>query len=238
MGNNQQKNIQDKLDLELDFLNSELRSAHDTYSLLLLLNDLHPNFIKEFGVSATFWYLVRQSLLEVTMTRLSRCLIREKNSLSLFSILTDINRSLVLFDKEHFEDRKKQIRFGISPNASWRPLDKNDLDKHILFSNEQKNPLLIKLKKWRHKRYSHIDRKVAVGDWEELKDAPLLREEILELINKAMDIINTYMLAFKSSSYSKRIHMHDDIKSSLEIIKQGILSRESQSEEWIKEATK
>ena len=84
--------------------------------------------------------------------------------------------------------------------------------------------MVKKLVIWRNNIFAHRTAANVVSQKNIADDYPLSKDDVSELLSRAMSILNRYSSLFRASSYTTQVIGHDDYLYVLETIKEKILA--------------
>ena len=169
----------------------------------------------EFNQSPTFWNLVFEGHLEVTMVRLARVYEHHDDTLNLRNWLDTIEANIDLFDRDRFRERKKENPFVESLAAVNRLPDRRELAKDIAIVSSS-DSLVKKLIIHRHNLFAHRSATFTREGRNPAREYPLSPEDLDTLTSRAVSIVNKYSGLFQAETFSDQMVGADDYRFVLE----------------------
>ena len=216
----------EELNKLLDALAKDIVDANIFFRLITGLSASIKDYPTEFAQSNTFWSLTMQALKEAYLTRLCRVFEQNCDTLNLYNLLDTIKANLHFFEEPHFRERMKDNAFVNSLAEDARIPALKELLTDIEYASIR-NPIVLKLIKWRNNFHAHIGAKVPLGKAGSLKSLRIDKDEINELLDQCFVILNRYMRLYKATSWSRQIIGHDDYLSLLKFLHLGVESYEA-----------
>lgn len=179
-------------------LTLDLVQASVYYKLHVDLRNETKEYLKEYNQSPAFWNLTFDALFEASLLRLCRVYEREKSSNTLPNLLDAIKESLYIFDENNFKERLKENPYVESLASYNRTPDLGQLNLHIDYVSEERNPIVKKLIIWRNSHVAHKSRKKVIKQSDLSDTDPLTYGDMSELIDEGMKILNYYWKKFNS----------------------------------------
>ena len=227
----------DDLSALLDALADEIITAHVTHRLYCDLVDAIPEYHDEMNKSPAFWRLTLDSLRDARILRLCRIFDQEASSLNLGNLLETIRANTHLFGAEEFKKRLKDNPHVESLAEHPRSPDMTELEANLVFARPG-NAVVKKLLLWRNNIVAHRGAKFSLGKKEILEDNPLSKEEMDDLLDKALRIFNKYSSLFRASTWSRDMIGQDDYKGCLSLIRDGVIKYKQDMERELQELKK
>jgi hypothetical protein len=209
----------------LDALAKDIVDANIYYRLFIGLIKSTSEYSDEINQSNTFWWLSLQAIKEAYLIRLCRIFEQNSNSLNLVNLLDTIQSNRRFFDQPHFRERLKDNAFIESLISNVTIPSIEELQSDIEFASD-KNPVVLKLTKWRMNVYAHTGARIALGKSDLLKENSISEEEVDQLLNQCFSISNKYMNLYKASAWSRQIVGHDDYLSLFKFLRMGLEKHE------------
>lgn len=222
-------NSSSDLNALLDALADEIITAHVTHRLYCDLVDAIPKYQDEMNHSPAFWTLTLDSLRDARILRLCRIFDQEASSLNLGNLLETIRANASLFEKDELKIGLKDNPHVESPADYPRCPNLTELEKDLAIARLG-NVAVKKLILWRNNIVAHRGAKLSLGKTEILKDNPLSKEEMDDLLDKALNIFNKYSSLFRASTWSRNMIGQDDYKACLSLIRDGIIKCKAEME--------
>ncbi len=203
----------------------DIVDANIYYRLFSGLINSTSEYSDEINQSNTFWWLSLQAIKEAYLIRLCRIFEQNSNSLNLVNLLDTIQANRRFFEEPHFRERLKDNVFieSLVENATIPSIE--ELQSDIEFASDR-NPVVLKLTKWRMNVYAHTGAKIALGKSDSLKESSITEEEFDQLLNQCFSISNKYMNLYKATAWSRQIVGHDDYLSLFKFLRLGLEKHE------------
>jgi len=215
----------------LDALSNETVTACIHFRLYSDLEAARAKYSTEFNQSWTFWSLTFQSHWDTTLFRLCKIYDQHNTSLNLRNLLDTIEANIGIFDVENFRERLKGNAFVDSLASGAKRPDLKELQKHKEAVSES-NSLVKALVFWRNNFFAHRSAKHVATKTSLTDHYTFDISGVDTLLKEAMQILNSYSVLFRASSYSTQIVGYDDYKHVLEATR-SVLKRHE--EEWTRE---
>jgi AbiU2 len=206
----------------LDELGAEIVDAHITFKLLSDLLEARREFKIVFNQSIAFWGTTFRALLNSYLSTLCRVYDGNKKGLNLRNLLETIYANRSLFGEDQFRERLRGNAFVDSLASTNRVPSCSELEEDLKLVRER-DPLVRKLLVWRNNAVAHKNAMVALGTSDILISANMSREDVEELLGRALRLFNKYSSLYRASTNSRQIIGHDDYLSLLKLAEAGIL---------------
>ena len=210
-------------------LANELVQANVYFTLRKDLIGEIREYEAEMNLSATFWALVLDSLLDTTLISLCRIYDSHNRSNSLLNLLDTVKENVKFCTKKaevspddgstdnKDEDKSDlfQDEYLVGPDVSLltkkldRVPDLEQLDRDIE-SVSRDNPLIKNLYIWRNTFLAHKDSHNIINKRDISEDYSLTLDDISNLLENGLIIINRYSELFLDLTYHEEIIRRDD----------------------------
>jgi hypothetical protein len=202
----------------LDGLSNDIVTAAIHLKLHKDLRDSITNYVREFNESNTFWQLTLNAHLQHGLHCLARAFDQQVSALSLRNWLETIRQNLQFFSVNSFRKRLSDNPFVDSLAEQARTPDLELLNEHIAACSPN-DPLVKRLIQIRNNVLGHRSAKLASQGKNPYTDFPLTFEDIDALIDRALNVYNTYNQLFRATQQSRQIVGHDDFRHILDAVR-------------------
>lgn len=196
----------------------DIIKANAYVQLIRNLREAQKDFKTEMDQTPGFWSLTAESLREASLLRLSRVYDQQSDTLSLRSLLEIIAGHERFFSKAEilkrvsaaYAEEFQETLHTIKPDQladDLRAVSKDD-------------PLVKKLVQWRGSTIAHVSLAPLIRTTE--RRDTLGENDVRELVDRAFDIYNRYLIVFEGSSFSKLLIGSEDYEFLFQLLRLGM----------------
>lgn len=219
--------------LHLTSLFHELRDANDHFYFVNCLYQALSDYEREIQHSPAFWGKTIDAHISATLSHLCRVYDYDPAAVHLLFLLETVRDNPDTFCKSAFKQRLGEMEGCDDHVAYFGDPDKNKIDEYISFCcTANPNPLVEKLRKWRHNVVAHLNKRVST-DLESFKhQCPLEQNDIQELITKGHDILEKCAGWYKAESLTLNLPSpyNNDYKFVFESMRRNLSKCDEQSD--------
>lgn len=217
----------------LEGLANDIVDAHIHYRLYQDLIAASNKFPLVIPQSNTFWSTTLKAHLNTSLFMLTKAYDQDNKALHLSSFLQTIKANPDLFSEAKFRVRKKDNPHVDSLASEYRVPDIAKLESDISLCSPS-DPLVKTLTIHRGNVLAHRNAKNTASGKIISKTHPLTFENFELLLNRALEILNTYSSLFEASTYSKIAIGADDFSYIFQCVNSAVEKSRLESEEFAK----
>ncbi len=216
----------------LDGLSNDIVTAAIHLKLHKDLRESIANYVREFNESNTFWQLTLNAHLQHGLHCLARAFDQQASALSLRNWLETIRQNLHFFSEDSFRERLSNNPFVDSLAEHARTPDLGLLNQHIAGCSPN-DSLVKRVIQIRHNVLGHRSANHASQGKNPYADFPLTFGDIDALIDRALNVYNTYNQLFRATQQSSQIVGHDDFRHILDAVRRDRQRQEQMYSEML-----
>lgn len=213
----------------LEGLANDIVDAHIHFKLYKDLLDASNEFPLVMSQSNTFWSVTLKSHLNTSLYMLTKAYDQHNKALHLFSFLQTIKVNPDLFREANFRERKKDNPYVNSLAGECRIPDLAMLDSDMSLCSLN-DPLVKILTIHRGNVLAHRNAEKTASGKSISESHPLTFENVEVLLNRALEILNTYSGLFDASTYSTKVIGADDFRFIFKCVNSAVSKSQLESE--------
>ena len=218
----------------LEGLANDIVDAHIHFKLYKELLAASSEFPLVMIQSNTFWSTTLKAHLNTSLFMLTKAYDQHDKALHLFSFLKTIKANPDLFSETKFRERKKDNPYVDSLASECRTPDLAKLDSDISLCSPN-DPLVKTLTILRGNVLAHRNAENTASGRSISETHPLIFENFEVLLNRALEILNTYSSLFEASTYSTKAIGADDFRYIFECVNSSVKKSRLESEEFARQ---